>query len=32
MELDASKLSNGMYFYQINYNNTSITKRFIVNK
>ncbi len=30
--LDASKFSNGMYFYQINYNNTTITKRIIVNK
>jgi hypothetical protein len=30
--LDATKFTNGMYFYQINYNNTSITKRFIVNK
>lgn len=31
-QLDASKFTNGMYFYQINYNNSSITKRFIVNK
>ena len=32
LQLDATKFTNGMYFYQINYNNTSITKRFIVNK
>lgn len=32
LQLDASKFSNGMYFYQINYNNTTITKRIIVNK
>lgn len=30
--LDASKLGNGVYFYQINYQNQKITKRFIVNK
>jgi len=31
-QLSASKFTNGVYFYQINYNNLVITKRFIVNK
>lgn len=31
-QLNASKFTNGVYFYQINYNNSVITKRFIVNK
>jgi hypothetical protein len=31
-QLSASKFTNGVYFYQINYNNSIITKRFIVNK
>lgn len=31
-QLSASKFTNGVYFYQINYNNSVITKRFIVNK
>ena len=31
-QLDGSKLTNGIYFYQFNVNNKVITKKFIVNK
>lgn len=31
-QLNASNFSNGVYFFQINYNNNIVTKRFIVNK
>lgn len=31
-QLDGSKLTSGIYFYQFNYNNKVITKKFIVNK
>lgn len=31
-QLNAANFSNGVYFFQINYNNNIVTKRFIVNK
>ncbi len=32
LKIDASSFSNGVYFYQVNYNNQSISKKIVVSK